>query len=255
MANIYETMNVRQKLAKARLYFLNQKVQKSGKNMHLEFKYFELEDIVPPAIRIFARVGLTTNIEFTDDKAVMSVFNADNIEEAPMTFTVPYREVKPIVSNQGKEVTNPMQALGSSITYLRRYLWMAVLDITEPDDVDANLGSDDSTDDNNEFQEEAAAAEAAAPAKSEKKGKKKAPATAAERKQAKEELTSADGAASEEQIASLKSLCKELMDKDEAQEDFVQQIALKTDGFTNITASACTALCDNLSEIIAQYGE
>lgn len=255
MANIYETMNVRQKLAKARLYFLNQKVQKSGKNMHLEFKYFELEDIVPPAIRIFARVGLTTNIEFTDDKAVMSVFNADNIEEAPMTFTVPYREVKPIVSNQGKEVTNHMQALGSSITYLRRYLWMAVLDITEPDDVDANLGSDDSTDDNNEFQEEAAAAEAAAPAKSEKKGKKKAPATAAERKQAKEELTSADGAASEEQIASLKSLCKELMDKDEAQEDFVQQIALKTDGFTNITASACTALCDNLSEIIAQYGE
>lgn len=255
MANIYETMNVRQKLAKARLYFLNQKVQKSGKNMHLEFKYFELEDIVPPAIRIFARVGLTTNIEFTDDKAVMSVFNADNIEEAPLTFTVPYREVKPIVSNQGKEVTNPMQALGSSITYLRRYLWMAVLDITEPDDVDANLGSDDSTDDNNEFQEEAAAAEAAVPAKSEKKGKKKAPATAAERKQAKEELTSADGAASEEQIASLKSLCKELMDKDEAQEDFVQQIALKTDGFTNITASACTALCDNLSEIIAQYGE
>ena len=255
MANIYETMNVRQKLAKARLYFLNQKVQKSGKNMHLEFKYFELEDIVPPAIRIFARVGLTTNIEFTDDKAVMSVFNADNIEEAPMTFTVPYREVKPIVSNQGKEVTNPMQALGSSITYLRRYLWMAVLDITEPDDVDASLGSTDNTEETSEFAEEAAAAEAAAPAKADKKGKKKAPATAAERKQAKEELTSADGAASEEQIANLKTLCKDLMEKDEAQEDFVQQIAMKTDRFTNITASACTALCQNLEEIISQYGE
>ena len=255
MANIYETMNVRQKLAKARLYFLNQKVQKSGKNMHLEFKYFELEDIVPPAIRIFARVGLTTNIEFTDDKAVMSVFNADNIEEAPMTFTVPYREVKPIVSNQGKEVTNPMQALGSSITYLRRYLWMAVLDITEPDDVDASLGSTDNTEETSEFAEEAAAAEAAAPAKADKKGKKKVPATAAERKQAKEELTSADGAASEEQIPNLKTLCKDLMEKDEAQEDFVQQIAMKTDGFTNITASACTALCQNLEEIISQYGE
>ena len=165
MANIYENMNVRQKLAKARLYFLNQKVQKSGKNMHLEFKYFELEDIVPPAIRIFARVGLTTNIEFTYDKAVMSVFNADNIDEAPLTFTVPYREVKPIISNQGKEVTNPMQALGSSITYLRRYLWMAVLDITEPDDVDATLGSDDTQEETSEFAEEAAAAEAAAPAK------------------------------------------------------------------------------------------
>lgn len=251
MANMYESMNVRQKLAKARLYFLNQKVTKSGKNMHLEFKYFELEDIVPPAIRIFARVGLTTNVEFTDTAAVMNVFNTDNPDEAPIPFTVPYREVKPIISNQGKEVTNPMQALGSSITYLRRYLWMAVLDITEPDDVDANLGSDDSTEDTNEFAEEAAAA---APAKKEKKGKK-APATVAEREEAKKELTSADGAASEEQVADLKELCKELMDKDEDQEEFVQQIAMKTDGFTKITASACIALCDNLKEIISQYGE
>ena len=249
MANMYETMNVRQKLAKARLYFLNQKVTKSGKNMHLEFKYFELEDIVPPAIRIFARVGLTTTIDFTDEGAVMKVYNVDNADEAPMEFRVPYREVKPIVSNQGKEVTNPMQALGSSITYLRRYLWMAVLDITEPDDVDANLGSEDATEDN-EFAEEAAAA---APAKKEKK--KKAPATVEERAEAKKELTSSDGAAAEDQIAELKTLCKVLMDKDEDQEEFVQEIAMKTDGFTNITTSACTALIANLKEIIAQYGD
>lgn len=86
MANIYEGMNVRQKLAKARLQFLNQKVKKSGKNMHLEFKYFELEDIVPPAIRIFARVGLTTDIDFTDENgAVMRVYNTDNSEEAPIS--------------------------------------------------------------------------------------------------------------------------------------------------------------------------
>lgn len=251
MANIYETMNVRQKLAKARLCFLNQKVTKSGKNMHLEFKYFELEDIVPPAIRIFARVGLTTNIEFTDTTATMNVFNTDNPEEAPIAFSVPYREVKPIISNQGKEVTNPMQALGSSITYLRRYLWMTVLDITEPDEIDAALGTDDTTEDDNEFAEEAAAA---TPAKKEKKSKK-APATVAEREEAKKELTSADGTASEEQVAELKTLCKELMDKDEDQEEFVQQIAMKTDGFTSITASACTSLCDNLKEIISQYGE
>ena len=250
MANIYETMNARQKLAKARLYFLNQKVQKSGKNMHLEFKYFELEDIVPPAIRIFARVGLTASIQFTNEMAMMNVYNVDNLDEPPVTFVVPYREVKPIISNQGKEVTNPMQALGSSITYLRRYLWMAVLDITEPDDVDANLGSEDTTEEANEFAEEVAAA---APAKKEKK--KKAPATAAERKEAKEELTGADGAATEEQVAELKTLCKTLMEKDEEQEEFVQQIAMKTNGFTEITASVCVELCKNLTEVISQYGE
>ena len=154
--------------------------------MHLEFKYFELEDIVPPAIRIFARVGLTTDIDFTDENgAVMRVYNTDNSEEAPIEFRVPYREVKPIVSNAGKEVTNPMQALGSSITYLRRYLWMAVLDITEPDDIDATLGS--------EPEEEEPEIEAPNPekVKTEKKSQKKqkAPATPAERKEAKETLT------------------------------------------------------------------
>lgn len=71
----------------------------------------------------------------------------------------------------------------------------------------------------------------------------------------KEELPQADGAASEEQIAELKTLCKTLMDKDEEQEEFVQQIAMKTNGFTNIAASACTELCKNLTEIIARYGE
>ena len=44
------------------------------------------------------------------------------------------------------------------------------------------------------------------------------------------------------------------MDKDEEQEEFVQQIALKTDGFTNIAASACAELCKNIAEIISQYG-
>ena len=242
MANIYEGMNVRQKLAKARLYFLNQKVTKSGKNMSLEFKYFELEDIVPVAIRIFARVGLTSNTVFNGETATMTIFNTDNREEPGIEFVAPYREVGQIISNKGKEVTNPMQALGSSITYLRRYLWMMALDITEPDDIDANLGADNEDTD----------LETPAPAK---KKTQKAPATLAERKAAKEELTSEDGAATEEQLKELKAYCKELLEKDESQEDFVQQIAMKTDGFTNITASACTALNQNLAEILEQYGE
>lgn len=242
MANIYESMNVKQKLAKARLYFLNKKVTKSGKNMNLEFKYFELEDIVPVAIRIFARVGLVTNTVFDGQTASMTVYNADDPNEPGITFTAPYREVEQIISNKGKVVTNVMQALGSSITYLRRYLWMMALDITEPDDVDATLGSEGYDEDD---------LETPAPAKS----TPKPPATPQERAAAKEELTSADGAATDDQITELKGLCKELMEKDDTQEDFVQQIAMKTDGFTNITASACTELCKNLSEILEQYGE
>ncbi len=238
MANIYKDMNVMQKLTRARLHFLNKKVAKSGKNMHLEFKYFELEDIAPTAIRIFANVGLTSFTDFSGETASMTILNADDPAEPGITFSIPYRENPPIISSKGKEVTNPMQALEASITYLRRYLWMMVLDITEPDDIDANLGAD-TPDDNPEE----------AP-----KEKPKPPATPAERKTAKETMTNTDGAADELQIAALKTACKALLDKDENQEDFVQQIGMKTKGFTEITRSACETLIQNIGEMIAAYG-
>lgn len=242
MANIYKDMNVRQKLAKARLYFLNRKVAKTGKNMHLEFKYFELEDIVPVAIRIFASVGLTSYTNFNGETATMTILNADDPDEDGITFTLPYRENKPIISNQGKEVTNPMQALGASTTYLRRYLWMMALDITEPDEVDASLGSEDL--DGSE--------DTPAPAPKEKP---KPPATAAERKAAKKDMTATDGPADELQVTALKTACKKLMEVDETQEDFVQQIAMKTKGFTEITRSACEQLVNNIGEMIAAYNQ
>lgn len=235
MANAKAT-NVRQKLAQARLAFLNENVKKSGKNMHLEFKYFELEDIVPSAIKIFADLGLVTTTNFDGTTATMTVYNADSADEEGITFTAPYREVEQIVSNSGKVVTNAMQALGSSITYLRRYLYMMVLDIVEHDEVDANIGA------NPPAEEKSAAMQ------------NKPPATPKERAKAKEKLTAADGDATEEQINSLKTLCKELINTDDSTEDFVQQIALKTEGFTKISASACAELISNLTDMIASYG-
>ena len=235
MANIYTTMNVKQKLAKARLYFLNKKVGKSGVNTNLEFQYFELEDIVPVATRIFALVGLTHVTDFSGEAATMTVYNADNPDEPGLTFAIKYREVEQIVSKAGKMVTNAMQALGSSVTYMRRYLWMMVLDVTEPDDVDATLGED--TD-----EEEAPV----------KKETPKAPATPEERKAAKEELVQSD-MATKTQIAELKKLCKALIAKDEKQEEFVQTIVTKTDAFKNVKAGACKTLIENIKEIMKEY--
>ena len=234
----YETMNVRQKLAKARLMFLNEKINKSGKNLKLEFKYFELQDIVPPAIRIFARVGLLGVDNIVEPNATLTVYNTDNLEEDGVVFTMPYRENENIISREGKNVTNNLQTLGMSITYIRRYLWMMALDITEPDSVEPLLGEEEE--------------EEVIPKP--KKKERKAPATTEERKEAKKELVAADKQASEEQIDGLKSLCKELKNLDENQEDFISQIALKTDGFTRISETACNALCDNLKEMIGAYG-
>ena len=237
MANVYESMNTMQKLAKARLYFLNSKIGKSGKNILLEFKYFELQDIVPTATRIFDRVGLVAVDDFGGEVASKTIYNVHNPEDVPVVFQIKNREVDQIINKSGKAVTNPLQALGSSVTYLRRYLWMVALDITEPDNVDGNLTEEE--------------AETAEP----KQAAPKPPATPAERAEIKKELTAAPaGTAAEAQMAELKSLCKQLLALDEEnQDEFVQQIALKTKGFTEIPADACEKLCDHLREIISEY--
>lgn len=241
MANVYEGLTVGQKLAKARLQFLNSKVSKSGKNMKLEFQYFELDDIVPTGLRIFARVGLISETKIDETSAIMKIYNADNMTGETMDFVIPYREMEKIISHAGNVVTNNLQALGASITYLRRYLWMLVLEVTEPDSVDPNLGNEEETEPE------------VVPAK--RSRKPKAPATIQERADAKKELTSVNENATEEQIGKLKSLCKELIAKDETQEDFVQKIALKTDAFTNITAAVCDELISNIDQLIKAYGE
>lgn len=236
MPNPFESMNTMQKLSKARLYFLNSKVGKSGKNILLEFKYFELEDIVPIAIRIFDRVGLVAVDDFGGEIASKTIYNVHDPNDVPVVFQVKYREAEQIVNKNGKAVTNPLQALGSSITYLRRYLWMVALDITEPDNVDENIG-----------------AEEAAPEPV--KAVPKPPATPQERAEIKKELTQAvTGNATPEQLEELKSLCKNLRNLDEEKQDeFVQKIAMQTKGFTEIPADACEKLCQHLCEIISEY--
>ena len=236
----FTTLNVYQKLQMARAKFLSSGVKKTGKNIHLEFTYFELVDIVPVAERIFSEVGLLGVPRFEPEIAYMDIIDIDHPEQfAPITFYAPFSQIEPIVSNSGKEVTNKMQALGSSITYMRRYLWQLALDIIEADDIDPNIGAGSST--------TATPAPAAAPKTTKK------PATPAQRTQVKEDLTSTSAPADELQIKGLKNALKQLMELDAEQESFVQEIAVKTDGFTNITKEQCEALVNGVAEMIAGY--
>lgn len=71
----YTGMNALQKLQIARVKFLNAGVKKTGKNISLEFKYFELEDIVPVAESIFGEVGLLMAPSFGKEYAIARVYN------------------------------------------------------------------------------------------------------------------------------------------------------------------------------------
>lgn len=234
----FTTLNVYQKLQMARAKFLSSGVKKTGKNIHLEFTYFELVDIVPVAERIFSEVGLLGVPRFESEIAYMDIIDIDHPEQfAPITFYAPFSQIEPIVSNSGKEVTNKMQALGSSITYMRRYLWQLALDIIEADDIDPNIG---------------AGSDAPAPV-APKTNKTTKPATPAQRNEIKKEVTSSDAPADELQIKALKAALKQLMELDAEQESFVQEIAVKTEGFTNITKEVCEALVNGVAEMIAGY--
>ena len=236
----YSTMNAYQKLQIARSKFLQAGVKKTGKNIHLEFMYFELQDIVPVAVAIFSEVGLLMVPTFGRDYAVARVYNVDDRDEDPIVFEAPFTQIAPIVSNTGKVVTNEMQALGSSITYMRRYLWQLVLDIIESDSIDNTSGADDATD-------------SPSPVPT-PKPTKKPPVTQEKRQEIKTELTSPPSdSASEEQIKGLKSKLKELMEIDPEQESFVQSVAVKTEGFTKITSDACAQLIAGVTEMLTAY--
>lgn len=225
-----KTANVYQRLLAARSKFLDANVEKSGKNMHLSFKYFELEDIVPTAIRIFNEVGLISVVNFTPDVATMEIINTENPDES-VSFVAPFNQIAPIVSNTtGKQATNEMQALGSSITYMRRYLYMIALDICESDSIDANLGKGET---------------ASAPA-----AEKKAPATPEQRQEVKENLTAPADNASALQIKGLKAVLKKLKDADPSKEELIANIAVQTKGFTEISKSDCETLIQKITAML-----
>ena len=225
------TLNVHQKLLKARTLFLGSNTQKSGKNMHLAFKYFELDDIVPIATKIFEDVGLISLVSFTENSAVVNIHNVDNPEES-VAFTTPLVQLS---ENKG---TNAVQAFGSTVTYYRRYLYMIALDICEPDEIDAGLKNTP-----------APTVTPTPVATPEVKPTTPAPINLAP---AEKPLTNADGNASEIQIKQLKEVLSKLKNSDPSKEEMIMKIAIETKGFTIISKADCEALTVKIGEMLKE---
>ena len=219
--------NVYQKLLEARVLFMEEDVKKSGKNMKMSYKYFELQDIVPVALPIFQKVGLVPLVNFTNEVATMTLVNVDKPDEF-IYFNSPMREIEPIISAKtGGEVTNAIQRLGSVETYQRRYLYMVALDIVESDAIEAATGDNPPP----------------AP-------KPTAPVTPEKRQEVTETLTDPDGSATELQIKGLKIALAKLLEADPTKEDFVAQIAMQTNGLTEISKADCEKLVQAITAML-----
>ena len=228
-----KTSNVYQKLLKARTMFLASNTQKSGKNMHLAFKYFELDDIVPIATKIFDEVGLISIVSFGENSATMNILNVDNPEES-VTFTTPLVQLS---ENKG---TNAVQAFGSTVTYYRRYLYMIALDICEPDEIDAGLKNNPTP------------APTVTPAPVATPVVKPTPAPINLAPATDKPLTNADGNASDIQIKQLKEVLSKLKAADPSKEEMIMKIAIETKGFAIISKADCEALTVKIGEMLKE---
>lgn len=125
-------MNVYQRLNAARDAFHQTKLKKTGHNKFANYYYFELGDFLIPALQIFKEHGLTGVISFGKETADMRIVNVDKPEEVIV--------IESPMSTAALKGCHEVQNLGAVQTYLRRYLWVAALEIVEHDALDATTG-------------------------------------------------------------------------------------------------------------------
>ena len=211
-------LNIYQRLALVREKFASAGITKSGKNMQLKSKYFELDDIVPIAMPLFHEQNLIPMVNFTKDDATMTILDMSD-PQTTIVFTAPMREWL------GNAAVTPVQALGATETYMRRYLYQQALDIVEAD----------------EMENRPTTAPTPAP---------KAPPTPEQREVVKQELTKPEGNASELQIKQLKNALVQLRAKDSSKEEWIAQIAIQTQGFTVVSKTDCEAILTKVFEML-----
>ena len=127
-------MNVYQKLNAARAKFHSIELKKSGHNKFAGYKYFELGDFIIPALEIFKEFGLTGIISFGKETADLRIVNNEKPEEVIV--------IESPMSSAALKGCHEVQNLGAVQTYLRRYLWVAALEIVEHDAIDSAPAKD-----------------------------------------------------------------------------------------------------------------
>lgn len=125
-------MTIYQKIVGIQKNLLQKELPKSGYNKFGNFKYHELEDILPTIFRECYEQELFIEFSFTSELAQLKIRNWNEPGESVIT-SVPMPGIVPL--NRGMNI---MQSEGSYITYLKRYLLINMFLIVEKDVVDSD---------------------------------------------------------------------------------------------------------------------
>ena len=104
------------------------KVKKSGENKFAGFMYFELSDFLPTVNKLEKELGLVSYFNLNEAQATLTVIDVEKNEQ--LVFTSP-------VAEANMKGALEIQKLGSVHTYLKRYLYLNYLNLTEADTVDS----------------------------------------------------------------------------------------------------------------------
>ena len=121
-------MSVHKKLMQARVKLQSMEIKKSGLNKFAGYSYFELADFIPPIQSIFNELGLCGIVTFNTEYAQLCITDVE--DGTVIVITSPMAEAN-------LKGAHPIQNLGAVLSYQRRYLWMAALEIVEGDAVDS----------------------------------------------------------------------------------------------------------------------
>lgn len=125
-------LNLFSKLQNVRAELSRTELTKSARNDFNKYNYFELSDFLPTINELCAKYHVFTYCDINSNIARITAVDCDN-PEMVFTLTMDSAEVE-------LKGMNKIQGIGSQNTYMRRYLYMALFEISETDEVDADTG-------------------------------------------------------------------------------------------------------------------
>jgi hypothetical protein len=127
-------MSAHEKLMQARILLQQAEMKKTGHNKFAGYYYFELGDFLPTVQKIFASLKLCGVVSYGSDIATLTI--TDTEDGTSLAITSP-------MSSAALKGCHEVQNLGAVQTYIRRYLWVAAMEIVEHDALDATTGKEE----------------------------------------------------------------------------------------------------------------
>jgi hypothetical protein len=121
-------MSAYAKLMSARIELQSQNLKKSGHNKFANYSYFELGDFLPVIQTIFHKNKMAGVVSFGAELATLTIVDLEDNTQVVISSPM---------SSAALKGCHEVQNLGAVQTYIRRYLWVAALEIVEHDAIDS----------------------------------------------------------------------------------------------------------------------